>query len=183
MSQVLNNYKALMEQCIACLLVKPSKTNSAILDVPNRPCDTMYGYDISQKWLYGTARSFLAKLHPDHSETNARLNPSCSFKKNFHTQSLSMAYAILPPGQIVPAECSRWNHGEAGLGVKFDVFKYVIMPALGRLGHSIVNEANHSYTAIPQKFVVASLRTGSPKAKASDSRRHTSPLFFDDKIN
>jgi hypothetical protein len=69
----------------------------------------MYGYHVSPEWLYETARSFLAKLHPNLSETkartNARANPSYSFRKTFHIQSLSMAYAILPPGQIVPEEC------------------------------------------------------------------------------
>jgi hypothetical protein len=69
----------------------------------------MYGYYISEEWLYETARSFLAKLYPNLCETkartNARANPSYSFRKNFHIQSLSTAHAILPPGQIVPAEC------------------------------------------------------------------------------
>ncbi|KAG2158320.1 uncharacterized protein EDB93DRAFT_1100525 [Suillus bovinus] len=69
----------------------------------------MYGYYVSEKWLHEIALSFLAKLHPDISETkavtNARGNPSYSFRKTFHIHSLSTAYAILPPGQIVPAEC------------------------------------------------------------------------------
>ncbi|KAG1812489.1 uncharacterized protein BJ212DRAFT_1369983 [Suillus subaureus] len=88
---------------------KPSKSNriNITLPPPQRNAQ-MYGYYISQEWLYETARSFLAKLHPDLSETNARTNaranPSYSFNKNFHVQSLSTAYATLPPGQIVPAE-------------------------------------------------------------------------------
>ncbi|KAG2346915.1 hypothetical protein BDR05DRAFT_945862 [Suillus weaverae] len=69
----------------------------------------MYGYHISQKWLDETAFFFLAKLHPDISETkartNAQANPSYSFRKTFHIQSITTSYAILPPGQIVPAEC------------------------------------------------------------------------------
>ncbi|KAG1871720.1 hypothetical protein DFJ58DRAFT_890284 [Suillus subalutaceus] len=69
----------------------------------------MYGYYVSEKWLYDTARSFLAELHPDFSETMARTNahadPSYSFQKTFHIHSLSTSLAILPPGQIVPVEC------------------------------------------------------------------------------
>lgn len=88
---------------------KPSKPNriNITLPPPQRNAQ-MYGYYISQKSLYEAACSLLAKLHPDLSETkartNARVNPSYSFKKTFHIQSLSTAYAILPPGQAVPAE-------------------------------------------------------------------------------
>jgi hypothetical protein len=88
---------------------KPSKPNRINISLPPPQRNSqMYGYYISQKWLDETARLFLAKLHPDLSETkartNARANPSYSFNKTFHTQSLSTAYAILPPEHTVPAE-------------------------------------------------------------------------------
>ncbi|KAG2033161.1 hypothetical protein BDR03DRAFT_1014526 [Suillus americanus] len=87
-----------------------SKRNHINITLPSPQCNAhLYGYYISNEWLYETARSFLAKLHPDLPEikamTNARANPSYSFRKTFHIHSLSTAYAILPPRQIVPAEC------------------------------------------------------------------------------
>ncbi|KAG2360719.1 hypothetical protein BDR07DRAFT_1461830 [Suillus spraguei] len=69
----------------------------------------LYGYYVSEKWLYETARSFFAKLHPDFSEakarTNAQADPSYSFSRTFLIHSLSTSMAILPRGQMVPAEC------------------------------------------------------------------------------
>ncbi|KAG2066974.1 hypothetical protein BDR04DRAFT_1105811 [Suillus decipiens] len=90
---------------------KPSKRHRIDIPLPPPQPDhaQMYGYYISEKWLHETARSFLAKLHPDLPETkastNAKLNPSYSFRKNFHIRSLSTGRAILPSQQMVPAEC------------------------------------------------------------------------------
>lgn len=85
---------------------KPNRINIS-LPPPQRNAQ-MYGYYISQKWLDETARSFLAELHPDLSETkartNARANLSYSFNKAFHTRSLSTTYAIPPPGHAVLSE-------------------------------------------------------------------------------
>ncbi|KAG2067169.1 hypothetical protein BDR04DRAFT_1105525 [Suillus decipiens] len=66
---------------------KPSKRHRIDITLPPPQLDhaQMYGYCIS--------------------ETNAQLNPSYSFKKNFHIRSLSTGCAILPSQQMVPAEC------------------------------------------------------------------------------
>ncbi|KAG1828506.1 hypothetical protein EV424DRAFT_1344748 [Suillus variegatus] len=40
MTTCLNKSKASIEQCLACSLVKPTKTNNVILDLPNGPNET-----------------------------------------------------------------------------------------------------------------------------------------------
>jgi hypothetical protein len=89
---------------------KPSKPNRINITLPSpQRHRQLYGYYVSEKWLYEKARSFLDKLHPDLPETMARTNahadPSYSFKKTFRIHSLSTSLAILPPGQVVPAAC------------------------------------------------------------------------------
>ncbi|KAG1903566.1 uncharacterized protein F5891DRAFT_1017038, partial [Suillus fuscotomentosus] len=92
---------------------KESRRRINIILPPPQHNAQMYGYYISEEWLYQTALSFLAKVHPDFSESkarsNARVNPTYSFRKTFHIRSLSTTYAIPPPGQIIPAECMYDN--------------------------------------------------------------------------
>ncbi|KAG1831586.1 hypothetical protein EV424DRAFT_1641129 [Suillus variegatus] len=88
---------------------KESRRRINIILPPPQHNAQMYGYYVSEEWLYQTACSLLAKVHPDFSESkarsNARVDPTHSFRKTFHIRSLSTTYAIPPPGQIIPAEC------------------------------------------------------------------------------
>jgi len=88
---------------------KESRRRIDIILPPPQHNAQMYGYYISEEWLYKTACSLLAKVHPDFSESkarsNARVDPTHSFRKTFHIRSLSTTYAIPPPVHIIPAEC------------------------------------------------------------------------------